>query len=124
FLVLLAAAGIAMAFVGLYGVVTFSTNLQVRELALRCAIGASHMQLLRSIIGQPVAFGFAGIILGGIAGIALVTVLKGVLYGIEGAEPRMILAGALGVTATTIIAAALPAFRLLRVSPSDLLRSE
>ncbi|PTY04214.1 hypothetical protein DB347_20165 [Opitutaceae bacterium EW11] len=119
-----AAAALALASLGTYGVVAFSVQQRTREIGVRIAIGAQTGDILRLVLGQ----GFRLVLLGGIVGIAgalaATRLFAALLYQSGTSDPLSYLVS-VGVLALAALAAAfLPAWRATRVSPLDALRAE
>jgi putative ABC transport system permease protein len=121
---LLGAIALALAAVGLYGVLAYSVTQRHRELGVRRAIGASDAAVLRLVIGGGFRFIAAGLGLG-LAG-ALVTTrfLGGLLFEISPTDPFTLAATLVLVAAVALTACWLPARRAMRIDPVIALRSE
>ena len=121
---LFGAIGLLVAAVGLYGIVSYVTAAQQRESAIRLALGASAGRLLSASLvraGVAVTIGLS-------AGVALAlaggTAIASQLYGITPQDPRVFAAVIVTMLMTGLIAAYLPARRIKRIDPSQLLRAE
>jgi predicted permease len=110
--------GLALALVGIFGVVSYFVTQRTQEIGLRMALGATRGKVLRLVLGQALKPVIAGLVLG-LAGAALVgRSLAGWLYGIEPAEVgTFAVLGALLATAA-LLAAYAPARRATGVDPS------
>ena len=125
--VLLAAfaiTAVALACVGLYGMLSYFVNVRRREVGLRLALGAVRNQIRMQFLTQGVIIS----LLGCVAGIALVMafsrVLAGVLYGISAYDP-LTLGGVVAIILFVAAAASfLPASMAARVEPMQVLRDE
>jgi ABC-type antimicrobial peptide transport system permease subunit len=119
-----ALVALALAAIGIYGVVAFQVNDRTREIAVRIALGARSRDVLWLITRQglaPVAAGL-GIGLGGAA--ALTQSLRGLLFDVGAADPITF-----GITAVLLLAVALfaclvPARRAARTEPAIALQGE
>jgi ABC-type antimicrobial peptide transport system permease subunit len=110
---------------GLYGVLAYAVGRRTREIGVRVALGASRSQVLRVVLGDAMVL----IGLGGGIGIALAVLLTKPLStflsdGVNAADPATIGPVVLVLAITGIAAAAVPAFRALRVDPMSALRYE
>jgi len=126
-LTLLAAfAGVALllAAIGIYGLMTFSVEQRIQELAVRRALGGQAGALLGMVLGEGARLAGLGIVLG-VAGAMLVTrFIEGMLYGVEPTDPTTFVVLSAAVLAVAALAALLPAVRAMRVDPMVALRSE
>jgi putative ABC transport system permease protein len=124
FLTAFAAAALALAALGLYGLLTLLVAQRRRELGVRMALGASPRDLVRLILtgaGRLIAFGIvAGVILTVAAG----TVLRGLLFGVTAHDPRAIAGGILALTVVSALAIAIPARQAAAVDPIEAMRGE
>lgn len=118
-----AVAGLLLAALGLYGVLSFVVNEDMRELAIRLALGASKGNVLGLVVGRAVRMTAIGLAIG-----ALGAFLASGLFArlIEGARPdwRIIAGASLVLMASALAASALPARRALKMDPLQALRSE
>jgi len=117
-----AALSLALAAVGLYGVVAFSVNQRRAELGLRIALGANPRDVLRLVLREgmlPVAAG----ILCGLGGAAMLAgVMKTLLFGVDALDPITFGAVALTLAAVALAACYVPARRATRLDPAGTLR--
>jgi putative ABC transport system permease protein len=113
-------AGVALflAGVGLYGVVAYMVSQRTREIGIRLALGSPRQHLFRLVMGEGVAILLVGLI----AGLAAVALLRGLLashiYGVGVLEPIVLLAVAIVLTMVALAACFLPALRATRVNPA------
>lgn len=115
---------LVLAAVGVYGVLSLVVAERTREMGIRLALGASPRGLVGLLIRQAVMLAAAGVV-GGIAiALALSPLVAGQLFGIGAADPVTI-AGVAGVLlAVALVAAAIPAGRVMRVDPVSTLRCD
>jgi ABC-type antimicrobial peptide transport system permease subunit len=115
---------VALAGVGILGLVAFTVSQRTKEIAIRMALGAKKAHVLTSVLRQfawPVAIGLlAGT---GIAA-ALSTVLRKILYGVSNLDPASYAAAALALIAIIGLAALLPARRALQLDLAKTLHYE
>jgi predicted permease len=121
---LFGAITLALACVGLYGLVAWSVASRTREIGVRMALGAGRFGVLRMILSQVAVTTAAGLAVGVPATLALTRIVESQLYGIEAQNPFAILAAAAGVTAVALLAAFFPARRAMRIDPVRALRYE
>ena len=119
-------AGLALtlATIGLYGLLAYTTLKRVREIGIRLALGARPAQVRRLIISHGMQLLLTGLIIGLISAILLSRFLQGVLFEVNGADPKIYLAVGALMFAATMLACWLPARRASRVDPIVALRSE
>jgi putative ABC transport system permease protein len=121
---LFAALALAIATVGVAGVLAFSVSQRTNELGIRVALGAQRGEILRMILGEGAAMALVGLAIGGAAAVPLSQLLTGLLFGVEPADPPTIAASALLLVAVAVVAAWVPARRATAVDPITALRGE
>jgi putative ABC transport system permease protein len=121
---LFAALALAIATVGVAGVLAFSVSQRTNELAIRLALGAERGAILRMILGEGVAMALLGLAIGGLASIPLSRMLKGLLFGVEPADPVTIAVSAILLIAVAAAAAWAPARGATAVDPMQALRGD
>jgi putative ABC transport system permease protein len=121
---LFAALALAIATVGVAGVLAFSVSQRTNELGIRMALGAERGTILRMILGEGAAMAVVGLVVGGLAAIPLSELLKGLLFGVEPADPPTIALSAALLVGVAVVAAWIPARRATVVDPITALRSE
>jgi ABC-type antimicrobial peptide transport system permease subunit len=119
-----AGVALAIAVVGVAGVLAFSVSARTREFGVRLAIGSTPSALLAQILREGAVIGVIGIIAGGLGGLALARVVSRYLGAIEipGAAP--IAAAAALLVAAAVLASLVPAARASRVDVISALRAE
>jgi putative ABC transport system permease protein len=118
----LAAIGLLLALVGIYGAVAYSVSQRRQEMGIRMALGADRHDILRLILRQGLAPACAGIVLGLAASLALTRLMANMLYHVSATDPATFSAGALLFAAVAALASYLPARRATRVDPIVVLR--
>lgn len=121
---LFTALALAIATVGVAGVLAFSVSQRTNELGIRVALGAQRAEILRMILGEGAAMALVGLAVGGAAAVPLSELLKGLLFGVEPADPPTIAVSALLLVAVAVAAAWIPARRATAVDPITALRSD
>jgi putative ABC transport system permease protein len=119
-----AAAALALAALGIYGVIAYSVSQRTTEMGLRMALGARGPDLLRLVVGGSLRFVVPGIVAGLLLSIALARFLSGQLFSVSPFDPVVYLAVAILLGATALAASFLPARRATRVDPIEALRAE
>jgi predicted permease len=121
---LFALAAVALATIGIYGVLAYNVAQSTREIGIRIALGAERSDVLRLVIRQGMALAVAGIAIG-LAGAAAVTrFLQGMLFGVTPLDAATFIAVAALFAAVAAVASAVPAHRAARVDPMVALRCE
>jgi putative ABC transport system permease protein len=119
-----AALALALAAVGLGGVVACAVAERTREIGVRMALGARRGNVLSLIVGEALLMVGAGILVGIPAALALSRFLASALYGIGAADPLTYVAIPVVLLAASLLAAYLPARRAMGVDPVVALRQE
>jgi len=118
------ALALALAAVGLYGVIAYSVSRRTREVGLRMALGARGSDVVRMILSSGMRLTLVGVAIGAVASAFLAKVLEAYLYGVSSIDPVAYLAAALLLLAVAGAANLVPALRASRVSPMTALRYE
>jgi putative ABC transport system permease protein len=121
---LFAALALAIATVGVAGVLAFSVSQRTNELGVRMALGAGRSAILRMILGEGAAMAVVGLAIGGITAVPLSNLMNGLLFGIEPADPPTIALAAALLLVVAVAAAWIPARRATAVDPMTALRGE
>ena len=121
---LLAGIAVALAGVGLYGVLAFSVARRDRELAVRMALGADVGAVRGMVLGEGLTVASAGVVLGLAAALAGSRVVAQLLYEVEPHDPATLVMTALLFLAVAAVASLLPALRATRVDPAETLRRD
>ena len=121
---LFAASALLLAAVGVYGVVAYSVTERHREFAVRLAVGARAVDVVRLVLGDVVMLTASGGVLGLIAATAVATWLRRELHGVAPWDPVAI-GATIGILAAAAFAAcAWPARRAIRTDPAAALRAD
>jgi len=117
--------GLALAIVGLYGLVAYATSRRTKEIGIRMAIGAGRTTVLRMVLRQGLILAIAGLVVGLFAGVGAELLLDAAFPGGDRSfQPMAHLLVAPIVLAATFIAAYLPARRAAGLDPVKALRYE
>jgi putative ABC transport system permease protein len=118
------AAALGLVAVGLYGTLSYHVLQRTREIGVRMAIGAARGDIVRLVFGQGAAWVLIGVIIGIGGALALASMLRAMIYGVDPLNPVSLLAGAGAVAAAAVLACWLPARRASRIDPMVALRAE
>lgn len=119
-----AVIALALAAVGIYGVVAYSISQRTQEIGVRVALGAEPGTIVRLVLGDGLRLAVAGLVIGVVVAIAAMRVLRSMLYGVSPVDPLTFAAVALLVTAIALVASYIPARRALRIDPAEALRAD
>jgi putative ABC transport system permease protein len=120
----LAASGLLLAALGLYGVMAYSVSQRTAEIGLRVALGAQRTHVLRLILGQGVKLTLLGVAIGLTAAWGLTRLLVSLLFGVSTTDPATFVSISLLLVSIALLACFLPARRALAVDPMVALRYE
>jgi predicted permease len=121
---IVAAIGLLLSVIGLYGVVAYSVTQRTHEIGIRMAVGASSGRVLRMVLWEGLKVGIAGTAAGGLLASQVMQFAKDVLNVVNPLDPP-IYAAAIGVSAAvTLLACYLPARRASLIDPNVTLRCE
>jgi predicted permease len=115
---------LALAAVGIYGVVAYAVGRRTREIGVRMALGAGMGEILRLILGRGAVRIAIGLAAGLAAAAAITRLAAGFLYGVSALDPVSFGGAALLLGAVALAATWLPARRAARIDPAIALRSE
>jgi putative ABC transport system permease protein len=119
-----AAVALAIALVGVAGVLAFSVSARTREFGIRLAIGSQPRQLLAGVIAEGAVMAGAGIVAGAAGGYALARLAGGYFQDMQMPGATVGVASALILLVAAVIASALPAARAARIDVIQALRAE
>jgi len=119
-----AALAVALAGVGIYGVISYSVSQRQHEIGIRMAFGADRTDILNLIVGQGFTLAVIGVFAGVAGALALGRFLSGLLYGVKPTDPLTFVLVSLILTAIALLASYLPARRATKIDPMVALRYE
>ncbi len=112
---------LALACVGLYGVMAYSVGQRTQEIGLRMALGAGPAQVLRLVLQQGLTLVAVGVALGVAGALGVSQLIQSLLFG-SARDPLSFIAASAALVAVAAIASFLPALRASRVDPLVALR--
>lgn len=117
-----AGVAIALAIVGIYGILAFSVRARDAELSLRLALGAQARDLILLVVRQAMFLALLGIGIGLVGAALLVRVLHGMLFGVAPLDPVTFVVSPVVILAAALVASYVPARRASNVDPTKVLR--
>jgi putative ABC transport system permease protein len=119
-----AGVALAIAVVGVAGVLAFSVSARTREFGIRLALGSQPQHLLRGVVGEGVGMAGAGVLAGGVFGIVAARLARSYFADVRTPGALPVVLSALVLLAAAVIASMVPALRAARVDVIEALRSE
>jgi len=119
-----AAVALAIAVVGVTGVLAFSVSRRTREFGIRLALGAEPQNLLTRVIAEGAVMAAAGILAGAACGYALARLAGSYVQDVQTPDVVTVLGSAVVLLAAAVAGSVVPAARAARVDVMQALRSE
>src|ERR1700674_273443 len=119
-----AGVGLALALLGVYGVISYSVARRTREIGVRMALGAGQATVLRMVMRQGLTLVACGAAIGAAGAFGAVRVIASELYGVKSSDPWTFSGGAALILLVGCLACWIPARRAMRVDPMVALRYE
>jgi len=116
--------GLALAAVGIYGVMAYSVSQRRRELGIRVALGADRRSVLRLVLGEGLRLTLVGTAIGLLAALGAARLVQGLLYDVRAVDPVAFTLVPATLLAVAALAVYLPARRAAAVDPIRALKSE
>jgi ABC-type antimicrobial peptide transport system permease subunit len=117
-----AAISLLLSAVGLYGVLAYGVRQRTKEIGVRIALGATAADIHLTVLRQASVVLGVGLIAGTVGALVLGRWLTSLTFGISPSDPRILVAAAVVLTTTGLLAAWLPARRASRVAPTIAMR--
>jgi putative ABC transport system permease protein len=115
---------LALAGIGIYGVMAYSVTQRTQEIGIRMALGAARGEIVRMVFKQGMVLAGIGLVIGLLASAILARLISGLLFEISATDPVVFGAVSLILAAVAFAACYLPARRATRVDPLVALRIE
>ena len=119
-----AVLALALAIIGLYGLLSFTVTQRQREIGVRMALGAQRSDVLNSVVGQGMRWVLIGGLIGLLGSFALTRVLTSVLFNVAPTDPLTFVTVTLSLCVVALLACYIPARRATKIDPMEALRYE
>lgn len=121
---LFGALALILSAIGIYGVMAYTVSLRTRELGIRLALGAARERVVRMVLLYGARLALIGLVLGGVLGYAVASLMRNLLFGVPAGDPLTYIAIAGLLLAVALVASAIPALRAARIDPIQALKAE
>ena len=119
-----ASLALLLSAVGIFGVMSYTVSRRTHELAIRMALGADRVMVLRQILREGLGVTLIGVVIGLVAALALSRVMADYVYGIKATDPLTYTAATLVLVLAAMAACYIPARRAASVDPMQALRNQ
>jgi predicted permease len=115
---------LALAAIGIYGIMSYAVKRRTREIGIRMALGGAPRDVLRLVVGQGMRLAVVGLGLGIAAALASTRLMNKLLFGIRPNDPVTFVTITLLLVGVALVATWIPARRAIRTDPTTALRTE
>ncbi len=123
-LAIFAGVALALAAIGIFGVLSYAVAQRTREIGIRMALGAREGTVVRLVVRQAMTLVVVGVVLGTVAALFLSQTMTKMLFSVKPTDPVTFVGVAFVLTAVALVASYMPARRATRVDPIVALRAE
>ena len=115
---------LALACVGIYGIMAYAVSQRINEIGIRLALGAGRGQVRRMVLREASWLAAVGVVFGVAVALWLGRLLKSMLYGLQPSDPASLVGAAALLLGVALLAGWVPAMRASRVEPMEALRHD
>jgi putative ABC transport system permease protein len=119
-----AITALVLSLFGIYGMMAYYVQQQLKEISIRLALGGSAGVVLRLIVGHGMRIVLSGVVVGLLTAVMLTRLVAGLLFGVAAIDPFTFAAVALLLLGVALVACLVPASRAVHVEPAVVLRNE
>ena len=119
-----AGVALALALLGIYGVVSYGVTERIPEIGVRMALGATPGEIVRMVVRDGLRLALPGLVIGIAAALAICRAARTLLFAVSPADPRAFLIVTVGALLVAGVACYLPARRAARIDPLSAIRIE
>jgi len=119
-----AALALVLGVVGLYGVIAYSVSQRTREIGVRMALGAQRSSVYQLVLGEAGRLIGVGIALGLGSAVGAAMLMRSLLFGVQAWDVGTLIAVAVVLGVSAMLASFIPARRAAGVNPTEALRAE
>lgn len=117
-------SSLALAAIGIYGLMAYSVEQRTQEIGIRMALGAGHGSVGRMILLEGLKLAVIGTALGLVASFGLTPLIASFLFGVKPVDPLIFTLAPMLLVGVAVVAIWIPALRATRVDPMDALRCD
>jgi ABC-type antimicrobial peptide transport system permease subunit len=119
-----ASVALALATIGIYGVMAYLVNQGTREIGIRMALGATQHDILGLVVRQGMTLALSGVSIGLMVALLLTRLIRGLLFGVQATDPLTFVGISALLAVIALLASYIPAQRAARIDPMVSLRCD